>query len=83
MVLLVSGPGQERRDSNPQPPDLESGALPAELRSSMERSGPCETTVSTFKGTGRIRMPHRLSRSDLDDFVVALGDRQAIRMKCA
>ena len=43
---------QARRDSNPQPPVLETGALPVELRTSdVHRSGPRQS----YSGQGRNR----------------------------
>ena len=48
---------QARRDSNPQPPVLETGALPVELRTSDIQSGATysASTTQSFSGQGRNR----------------------------
>ena len=40
LSLAVVKQWQARRDLNPQPPDLESGALPLELLACMLKNGP-------------------------------------------
>ena len=49
--VLGSKPRQARRDSNPQPPVLETGALPIELRT----FGRPSTTAPSSSGQGRNR----------------------------
>jgi len=51
--MRANCPEQARRDSNPQPPVLETGALPIELRTSARASQ--RPLVSLFHGQGRNR----------------------------